>query len=1277
MLDRTKVPVRFSNERARQWSMRVMELTGIQEEGGHSSRQRLEDLLAEHVQSKSIRAPLSRFLSAHGDEVCKWLEPNHLGDALCDISKRSVEEYRGLYLSLLPGQYQAVLQEEDLAHMNVCGSVQEADEFGLLSYLGYASSLTQSLESERENGAWARRTRNLSIELLVEWLDALCDAERLSRSQTRRLQAILRDHPELLVLLCMRRKSSFIAFMNRLLQLHEESFSSAKLFDIEYELLLQEVSRKSGSKLRLDQLNDFLKRWFDAIFKHKRPYFTKDEILSFLPTRSSTKDEEVQALLSHMKELENASAYVELEERIDQIRSRIDAHEFFELLCQGGLFYTWENPIKLNETTGNIEEMKAELYELNEEFFAYGCHLPRLRESAWLDLQDEEASLHMFCIRLHRGAPEYALEATKYLLEYLEKVSLSADRDVARTAFRMGVLLLLRAAHHEPTLHAIKDEIARLWACVAWMTSNVPRNFQFSRELYEVSHRLRDHIEAVDSQDTLMRRVPESLWEHEPMCPFMFLWWVWPYQIRQEVYGFDESEDVSRTGDVHRYHSSKGYSSSTKRLLTGLYRKYDKRPSLFAGSNEPTEVVFHDTSQEELIEVAQLLVRLHSHGDAEERSCEGYLETLLDCLLVMAPGDRRDRMLEHVERLYDSKEPGSVRWTGAYGSGEELAAFSRLRRQDAPIDLIRLLPHCDLEKFFLMARLQGDESALLHRLADELFEESSIPLFGELVTHDCGSRYRARHMHEFALMKWRDRTARRLCELGSPQYLERLGLERQSIENKSTVFRSQLAGAMSRIEAHCRTRPVEELNLPEIEDVQWQSLLDASALPSLMSDFRMHVFEKDLYAKVEGGQRLLALWPHLTKVLPVRSNDAQGHFFPQAMIVEWWQNEQPQQRHLYDDEPRCEEPEEDFKARVLWSILHHDVLRSKWLNKHGLHKEQEPGSGQTIPWEVRGNLSVAEVIWPNLHPVHQQRFLETLPRIDDRDEALEWCHRAKACFDLPACFTKLEKFAVTQGLEEEIQSELRGYVSQLEPSVFIAKWLYKRDKAPWSSLGWRIIRGKVLMYLREERYTTGEAAEEKNETLYLQQMFMLILAGEWSVKEHKTRKSREKEEERVAMKKTIDRFMGEAVPRLLRALEESQFAKFSALHDDIMRSIKDHDYSTHCMPEQMRLYNELLSREENMVACSRFDTMEARKVLKNIWRGAFEMPELYGIFPAELRLWCRVLLSSSRKVFWPLVHDAIRNALVEVEERRELLTCFKWFSEVDARLWYKDAPGLS
>ena len=113
------IPVRLGEESVLRWREEILGLYRGAQGDGTLEEEHLREDLERELGIKSVRAPLSRFLNGHGDEIRKWLcadggEPNNKGKSLAALCGQDIDALIALLGSLLPSRASAGLEMDDL-----------------------------------------------------------------------------------------------------------------------------------------------------------------------------------------------------------------------------------------------------------------------------------------------------------------------------------------------------------------------------------------------------------------------------------------------------------------------------------------------------------------------------------------------------------------------------------------------------------------------------------------------------------------------------------------------------------------------------------------------------------------------------------------------------------------------------------------------------------------------------------------------------------------------------------------------------------------------------------------------------------------------------------------------------------------------------------------------------------------------------------------------------------------------------------------------------------
>lgn len=209
MLNPQIIPVRLSDQLATKWKQYILERAEV------DNQQALDDKLCEHnrqlyehderlyEQKKKMtwRAPLSRFLSGHGDEVCKWLRPNEKGEALLEIIGCDNSELVSTFMQLLPSAPSRVNELTGFPLLNVD---EDAQKHNL-----YRERLLQDLHQQL-HGETNDRLMPLSRSHFEGWFEALHKQDTITSAQKRYLNGVFDDH---LISVCRHQDTDFLLLM--------------------------------------------------------------------------------------------------------------------------------------------------------------------------------------------------------------------------------------------------------------------------------------------------------------------------------------------------------------------------------------------------------------------------------------------------------------------------------------------------------------------------------------------------------------------------------------------------------------------------------------------------------------------------------------------------------------------------------------------------------------------------------------------------------------------------------------------------------------------------------------------------------------------------------------------------------------------------------------------------------------------------------------------------------------------------------------------------------
>lgn len=119
-----QIPVRLDPRLQHEWRALILGLYERDTNGAGKGEADLRSDLEDELESiKSVRAPLSRFLNGHGDEIRKWLcgengVPSPKGETLANLCGVSVGELAELLLGLLPHNTTSNIRARDLRKLD-------------------------------------------------------------------------------------------------------------------------------------------------------------------------------------------------------------------------------------------------------------------------------------------------------------------------------------------------------------------------------------------------------------------------------------------------------------------------------------------------------------------------------------------------------------------------------------------------------------------------------------------------------------------------------------------------------------------------------------------------------------------------------------------------------------------------------------------------------------------------------------------------------------------------------------------------------------------------------------------------------------------------------------------------------------------------------------------------------------------------------------------------------------------------------------------------------
>ena len=290
------IPVRLGEEGTRRWREEILGLYRGAQADAALEEEHLREDLERALDSKSVRAPLSRFLNGHGDEIRKWLcadggEPNDKGRALATLCKCNVDALCNKLLGYLPQRRTSRLQSEDFEHLalevsNISEHIPEipstslpmplGDVLGIINASGKSADViahqAMALETDLIARFYKQPTCSNAVTLRVEPVRG-----EVWRAWFRTLRELGRiDDPQLEVLTCAFAKDHSLAqrwpapkVMLTLLdaimsgQMLTASYEAVARFDVtrQKDALLSNCSASVVAWAR--HSGKFFKRWFE------------------------------------------------------------------------------------------------------------------------------------------------------------------------------------------------------------------------------------------------------------------------------------------------------------------------------------------------------------------------------------------------------------------------------------------------------------------------------------------------------------------------------------------------------------------------------------------------------------------------------------------------------------------------------------------------------------------------------------------------------------------------------------------------------------------------------------------------------------------------------------------------------------------------------------------------------------------------------------------------------------------------------------------------------